>query len=75
MISRDERMMFLQIAAEGVLLVIIISLMGWVLLTWPDPPPKTPQLILPESVRLHTGMNLREYTAALNAEMERRTRK
>lgn len=72
--TRNDRMMLIETFASGVLTVIIISLMGWVCLTWPEPTP-APKLVLPETIRLHTAQQAAEQTYLFNRDMEARYRK
>ena len=71
--TRNDRKMLIETIASGVLTMFIISIMGWLCLTWPEPTP-APKLVLPETIRLHTAQQTAEQTHLFNEDMKRRVK-
>ncbi len=73
--TREDRNELIATITKGVLTVILISLMGWIFLTWPDPTPP-PHLVLDkEHILSLSKREMAEQTRLINEDMERRAKR
>lgn len=73
--TRHERRMWRETILSGVATMVLISIMGWLCLTWPEPQPAPfLQADKGEVIRLQPAA-MAEATARFNAALDRRCEK